>query len=63
MNEKDITEKTLEAHNDVFADIVNALVFGGRKGIDPEALSDATPTSQYKMDGKIHEQERDVAKY
>lgn len=29
MGEKDITEKILEDHNDVFADIINALVFAG----------------------------------
>lgn len=27
MAEKDITEKTLEAYNDVFADIINVLLF------------------------------------
>lgn len=39
--EKDISEKTLEDYNDVFADIVNVLLFHG----------------------KLHAQERDVAKY
>ena len=29
MGEKDIAEKTLEAYNDVFADIVNVLLFDG----------------------------------
>ena len=29
MEAKDITEKTLEAYNDVFADIVNVLAFQG----------------------------------
>jgi len=27
MGAKDITEKTLEAYNDVFADIINVLLF------------------------------------
>lgn len=63
MAEKDIAEKTLEAYNDVFADIVNVLVFGGKQVIKPESLMNATPTSQYKIDNKLHEQERDVAKY
>ena len=31
MGQKDIAEKTLEAYNDVFADIVNGLVFKGKK--------------------------------
>lgn len=30
MAEKDIAEKTLEAYNDVFADIVNVLLFQGK---------------------------------
>ena len=61
--EKDISEKTLENYNDVFADIVNNLVFGGRNAVRPEELSDAAPTSQLKIDGRLHEQERDVAKF
>ena len=31
MGEKDIAEKTLEAYNDVFADIVNVLLFDGKR--------------------------------
>ena len=31
MGAKDITEKTLEAYNDVFADIVNVLAFQGEQ--------------------------------
>ena len=31
MQEKDITQKMLERHNDVFSDIVNVLLFGGKK--------------------------------
>lgn len=63
MAEKDISEKTLEGYNDVFADIVNALLFNGRQLVDPNLLTDATPTSQYKVDNKLHQQDRDVAKY
>ena len=33
MAEKDITEKNLEALNDVFADIVNVLLFNGEQVI------------------------------
>ena len=61
--DKDMTEKTLESYNDVFADIVNGLLFRGRQVIKEDSLIDAQPFSMYKMDGKIHEQERDVAKY
>ena len=36
MGEKDIVEKTLEAYNEVFADIVNVLLFRGEQIIQPE---------------------------
>ena len=63
MAEKDITEKTLEAFNDVFADIVNGLLFNGKQVVQEHLLTDAQPYSMYKTDGKLREQERDVAKY
>ena len=63
MGEKDVTEKTLEAYEDVFADIINVLMFGGEQVVSSDDLEDATPVSMYKAEGKIHEQERDVAKY
>lgn len=63
MGAKDITEKTLEAYNDVFADIVNVLAFQGEQVLHPKELTDALPRSFYKADGKIREQERDVSKY
>ena len=59
---KDITEKTLIAYTDVFADIVNALLFKGPQIIKPEDLVDQLPRSIYKADGKIREIERDVLK-
>ena len=61
--EKDITEKTLEAYNDVFADIINVFMFNGRRIIKETELTDARARSYYKADKKIREQERDVAKY
>lgn len=63
MAEKDAAEKTLEAYNDVFADIVNGLLFHGERVVKEEELEDETPRSIYKADGKLHEQERDTAKY
>lgn len=63
MGEKDITEKALEAYNDVFADIVNVLLFQGQFIIQEHDLEDALPRSHYKSAGKIHEMERDVAKF
>ena len=63
MGGQDISQKTLESNNDVFADIVNALVFGGEQVVKAELLTDAQTFSQYK-DSKnvLHNQERDVAK-
>ena len=63
MHEKDFTEKTLEAYGDVFADIVNGLLFDGKQVLNEEKLIDAQSVSLYKADGHLHEQERDVAKY
>ena len=62
MAEKDIMEKTLESHEDVFADIVNVLLFGGKKLIRAEDLQEKAPHAVYKADGKLHETERDVIK-
>ena len=63
MPPKDILEKTLEAYNDVFADICNGLIHEGLPIITPDSLSDAQPYSFYKADGKIRTQERDVSKF
>lgn len=63
MAEKDIAEKTLEAYNDVFADIINVLLFDGEKQVKEDELEDESPNSSYKADGKLHAQERDIAKY
>lgn len=63
MAEKDKIQKTLEVYNDVFADIVNVLLFNGRRIVDEKDLTDAQTFSYYKMDeNKVHGQERDVAK-
>jgi hypothetical protein len=63
LGEKDIISKTLEAFDDVFADIVNGLLFKGEQVVQEQSLVDAQPVSMYKADGKVHEQERDVSKY
>ncbi len=62
-NEKDIAEKLLFDKNDVFADIINVLIFGGEKIVDEDSLTVAPALSSLKIDGKLREQERDVAKY
>lgn len=61
--EKDITQKTLERYNDVFADIINVLLFNGEKIVKEDSLTDALPGSTLKMDGRIRTQYRDIAKY
>lgn len=63
MGEKDLAEKTLEAYNDVFADIVNGLLFDGKPVVSEDELTEATTRSIYKADGSLHEQDRDQAKY
>ena len=42
MAEKDAAEKILMSYNDVFADIVNALLFDGEPVVAPEELEDQT---------------------
>ncbi len=62
MGEKDITEKTLEDYNDVFADIMNVLLFDGKQLVKESELSNTRTKSQLKINGTIHEQERDNVK-
>ena len=62
MPERDMTEKHLEGYNDVFADVVNVLLFGGKRRVKPEDLKDTRARTFYKTDGKLHEQERDISK-
>ena len=50
MGEKDITEKILADYNDVFADIMNGLLFAGEQKIRPEALENTSIHSQYKAE-------------
>ena len=63
MAEKDIAEKNLEAWNDVFADIVNVLLFDGERLMKEDELEADTKDSMFKADGELHEQERDVSKF
>lgn len=63
MQGKDITEKMLEKYNDVFADILNVLLFEGRNVVEESTLIDALPMSMLKIDGRVRTQERDIAKY
>ena len=64
MKEKDLSEKVLEDNNDIFADIVNVLLFDGEDAVEEDTLVSTAVHSQYKdHSGKLHERERDIAKY
>lgn len=59
MGEKDVIEKQLEDYNDVFADIVNVLLFNGKRVVQETALVNTATYSMYKADDAlVHEQER-----
>ena len=62
MGQKDLSEKILVAYDDVFADIVNVLMFNGQEKIRPEELEDRGAKAFYKENGMLHEMERDVVK-
>lgn len=59
---KDIAERRLERHNDVFADIMNVLLFGGRIVVKAEDLKDMKARTEYAGEGILRTQERDTAK-
>ena len=63
MGTKDITEKALEDYNDVFADIVNVLLFDGADYVRQEQLTEGSPYSNYTENGEVRDQERDIYKY
>ena len=63
MGKKDIAEKQLNDYAEVFADIVNVLLFGGERRISPKNLVNAQSRSMYEADGGLFDQERDNVKY
>ena len=63
MAEKDITEKMLESFPDVFADIVNVLIYKGKQVVKPEDLQDMNTWEAYKSQSGLGYMERDVAKW
>lgn len=60
---KDIAEKRLEDHNDVFADIFNNLVFHGEQVLEEERLT-PLPTEAFtrQIDGELRQGNRDIRK-
>lgn len=63
MKEKDLAEKQLEAYEDVYADIVNVLLFQGRQLVLQEQLEASMTQSSYVSEEELRGQERDLAKY
>ncbi len=63
MGKKDNIEKVLEAYDDVFADIVNALIFNGEDVVKENELERGVERSIYVTDKRIRDQERDTSKY
>lgn len=60
---KDMTEKALEAYDDVFADIVNNLIYEGIPVITENELEQGRERSVYSSEKGIRQQERDTSKY
>ena len=64
MGSKDVTTRRLEECNDVFADIMNVLVFDGERQIHEDDLVDIDTKTEFLADDKgFRTQERDVAKF
>ena len=53
MGAKDITEKILADFNDVFADIINGVLFDGKQVVSERALENVKDRSQYKFNNII----------
>lgn len=64
MGQKDLVQKNLEYFPDVFADIINALLYQGEQMVDAEELK-AAPTENLYMGeaGKVKNLFQDVSKY
>ena len=63
MGQKDLAQKLLEDHPDVFADIFNVLLFQGEQIICADELEKTANESQYKADtSNLHEERRDLQK-
>ena len=63
MAEKDISEKVLLSHADVFADCVNALAYGGRARLRAEYMRRAPTESFLRGSKRMHNQFCDLSFY
>ena len=62
MAEKDLVEKKLEDHNDVFADMLNTLLFKKKFLHEKRLLSGPTESIYKSEQGRLHDQRRDTFK-
>jgi len=64
MGQKDLTQKNLEQYPDVFADIINSLLYEGKQIILPATLQPAPTETVYPGDNTdLHNQFQDVSQY
>lgn len=64
MGQKDLTAKNLEYYPDVFADIINALLYRGKQVVSAMDLQSAPTETLYPdKNHKLHNQFHDVSKY
>ena len=63
MGMKDIALKDFESINEIFADIINAIIYKGEQVVHPEQLDQGATFSTYYGDKGIRSQDRDVVKY
>ena len=64
MGQKDLTQKDLECYTDVFADVINALMYDGEKVLQAENLQSApTETLYHSAKAGVRNQFHDVSKY
>ncbi len=64
MGQKDLTEKNLEYYPDVFADILNALLYRGEQVVSATELQSAPTETLYPdSNNDLHNQFHDVSKY
>ena len=64
MGQKDLTQKHLESYPDVFADVINALLYEGKEIVKPEELQPAPTETFYRSkEGRLRNQFQDVSKY
>ncbi|MCM1541795.1 MAG: Rpn family recombination-promoting nuclease/putative transposase [Blautia sp.] len=60
----DIPQKELESYPDVFADILNALVYGGEQVVDLRRLSQAGTETRYRdQERRLRNQYEDLGRY